>query len=1547
MAKHILNENDFEGLRLFEPTSQIHKVVGQKIRDVMAKLYTGTDINLDEFYFSVQDSKNPNAFFISKDETISDPKKNMIVVSTALINALSCTEEFAAVIAHESGHFLWDVFLGGKNTRFQERASDIKSVDLMMNGGYNPRHILNMQETIFEPARFANTITINVHGAGNIRMKDVEATLSDKANKMGSFKKIPKGYTDPEWDLFKQTVNMLNKTEPYHTFIEKKLYEKFGTYDFTKIPRPDLLAFLYSIAGDITPNSTRKKELDSILSDLKLEKQLTDSETKILQDFYINHDIISVLKYIEPFGPFLELIDYINKFLETDDEKQEQEYAKKIKDLIGKNYAYDFDKLKNHKKYTIFDKPIPTNGTKIPPYDKLDKYNLVSGSRWVGHGNTYVVVSADVAYFKADNYYCNNDGFVIAYGDKAKKLNEERRKRWKLNELKQELDNGFEHINKRIESYKEISDYIDNKISTKAFYKKYNTDELYKILYRLFSTEGFTYLDDEQIKYFNNEIKQNYKNLKNSKFYKKLFLKLDSIFSPYQIIRHAAGAHINKSKGIKDKLLTLAKYAHDNNDHVYEAMILYYTGYSTKQASLNKVLLAENLNKSYDFDGIYKQIFDDQDKNIIENVYKTIGFKNTPKTENELLLVLQQIQQLKFADKYKDLDPNVEKKSIKFPIGTTNKILGKNNKNISFIDLKLGHQTLKTHSMLFFFYDYMKNGYECNPAKIAAMFKGYLTESNYMYASGHYYGKIPNFDIIRETFANYVTKQRFKSLSLTDKMYLYEFFTAANLFSEKNANKNMMIKIIVDEIVNTKDKESVIQYVENILTRNPNTEIDTKHKEKDVEFANERIKLIEFYTDYWAKKIGQDDKSSAVSDKVKSFAEFLTSKDSNGYQRFSDYMRRDISDMLAQKIQSQKETTKILDDTTKFVISGKTPEKYSAAFIAAEEILRTLNHEQSLALINFLNDDVTDESVNAVMKTFDSDYTDNSYINKQSLIMLHENFWAASLPIRAYAMNKILDGYSSDYKDKLDLVLNNFMAPDSTYYNDGKLVLHSVYNNLENYEQSLILAALIAAVKKNNSSNISDGQAVGHGIKMFLQNKGPAFIKFGQLLSYLPSLDPDIRQELSTLRDKADIPTRAKLFEMLETSLPEDVYNKVSYVSKVLGAGSFFVTLQIEYDGKPCVISLMREYTVNRTKTGIDMINNTIKDMAKADKKFEILKNIVNQARDSALSEIDIEQDYKKYVHAKKIYENFKVNTPNATYSPDVANWITYGYSEPRGEKEEDQEPNSYKIMEMAGGKPLTSDEMSEQEKHDMALAYTALELSILLSGEKWDTDRHAGQQNFQEIYNPAFKEFCIGIFDTGAQMKNTPNKKEKIAFGYLLYELVNGIRNGQSLNDILNNKITKLDKIGNKLHLDTLYIDGIQRGLMALSDIIQYQKEVKDEDGNIIQPAKSLTKNDLQNIVTAIINTKLVDKTIINTVKVKAVIDKLLFWRHGLADAMSEKDFEDYGDISIEYKDIGSKQNILSAFKKSSVEIKNLINKRNENKHLGIEKGRTKRVAD
>ncbi|MDR1026227.1 MAG: hypothetical protein LBL47_02395, partial [Lactobacillus sp.] len=244
-----------------------------------------------------------------------------------------------------------------------------------------------------------------------------------------------------------------------------------------------------------------------------------------------------------------------------------------------------------------------------------------------------------------------------------------------------------------------------------------------------------------------------------------------------------------------------------------------------------------------------------------------------------------------------------------------------------------------------------------------------------------------------------------------------------------------------------------------------------------------------------------------------------------------------------------------------------------------------------------------------------------------------------------------------------------------------------------------------------------------------------------------------------------------------------------------------------------------------------------------------------------------------------EIYGGVKITVDGTEFEPKVADWEFFGTG---------KDNVSYKVMDMARGHSLASDKMALEDKKLAAKAYVTNELYNLLRGDVWDIDRHIGQQNFAKTENDGLKKFVIGIFDTGAQMKNAPDKKDKVMLGEMLYGVIRAARTGKPIDEYMFSKLKRLDKLNN-VKISTNYIADVQKGLTALSDIMEYQKELKDKDGNIIQNRETLDGKDLADIVEAVLAAPEVDKTVKNTLATKVVLNKLRPFRKGWAESLGE----------------------------------------------------------
>lgn len=1609
--KLILDDEKFEDLRFYDENSRLNKIIGQQIRDIFAKLFRNTDVNLDDFYFTAVDEEQPNAFVINKVNTNNG--KYIVAVSYGLIKAVSRTEEFAAILAHECGHVIWAELIGGKNSILQERSADVHSVDMMINAGYNPRYVTIAQKKIFSNYSKNDNISFDVHGDDYHRIDDVKAYMTKIASEQGDFPPIENDAPDAKWETFKSEVEKIHGEDGYDTFLEKQLKKKFGDKDLLNLNRLEVLKFLleYINSDYVLNNKTRVADLRIKLMQYDFSKK-SEEEIKVLQDIFLalvernrrpdfhmqNIDNILARFQLNKFGPFLEQYENIENFIKYyDDEQQAIFYAKKIRALMWTvNYR---DKLNNFE-YPFFQPFGEQNVGKMLPWDKLLSYhnediNTIFDLLCEKEPRFHSYYSF-IQHYKEEDYFCDENQIVIAYGEEAHRLYEERERKEMQQRFEAVMQKDEEKVHKMITYFENLIKYANGEISCKEFVESINSYG-YDDFIKMFFDNHRGILVNQSFKNKVNKYKLDYSayfrlvnEIKNTNFYKQFIANTpESALYPdltetsvadynyvlYRIVFLLNPANFKKFDDFVMKSLlklcddmTVSGYA-NNAAHVYETLIhLYpdavYEKFDTEELFKSgedknlEMLISKRLDARDEIRKYNKGMKPEfiahsvgnyiistslpsfltpvietelQTKNpsqIIEDMMKSVGVYPMPTDASGLMLALKYMDGLEKEDYLSNYHLRALGRQVSEHIGGDPI---SDNVRTYIRHLSRNGSNNLTQLMYYLWAEYMRCGYQFNPIQMISYFENRKNENI--------------SDEVCNIFGKYITVDMFKSLSMMEKIELFEFMDMRNLFSEKVANKNIFIKIITDEVLQHSDTEFVArEIVLKILTRRCITVYGKPISTNDFEFADERERFIEFYAQYWAKKLGRDDGSDAYLERVKKFTDFVTRTTTvqNDYgatqetRVFSQMVAEKLLDNVSNKVLAQERAAKMFGDAAKLRVNANKVNSYDYYGRTAEAAFSILakTPERALATIKFLNEKISDESVQRLIDVCSKNVNEaqsrnfTSVINKQSLTIIHENFWNGDLPIRAYVMNRLLGAYTQDEDKKLQLVVDTYFKPDSEYYSDAKIVLESVYKNLQDYERGLILSALLASGQNEDDSNVTNGQQVGRGLKMFFQAKGGAFVKFGQLLSYLPTLDSDIRKELASLREKANIPTRDELFQMLQTSLPESEYKKISYVGKILGGGSIYVSVAVKYDGQDCVVALMRPHTRELMHDGIEMISNSINDMAARDKKFEPLKNIVTQAKLSCESEIDIKQDHEKYQRAVKTYESLRVHTPSGKFSPGVARWINYGADE-NGD-------NAFKIMEMAPGESLISSEMSESKKHDMAMAYVALELAILLSGARWDTDRHAGQQNF---YNKAFRDFCIGIFDTGAQMNADPDRRDKIMLGHLLYELIRGVRSGKKIADVLNSKIRRLDSAGKTFGFDTMYIDGVQRGLIALSDIIEYQKEIKDSNGNIIQERCTLSESDLQNIIVAVLESGVIDKTVKHTITAKALLNKLRVLRPGWFKTLGEGINTAPSEISIEYTGAEPKLSHITLLNKARAEIEKLIAKKRAEQHLGIDK--------
>ncbi|MBO7066908.1 MAG: M48 family metalloprotease [Alphaproteobacteria bacterium] len=710
-------------------------------------------------------------------------------------------------------------------------------------------------------------------------------------------------------------------------------------------------------------------------------------------------------------------------------------------------------------------------------------------------------------------------------------------------------------------------------------------------------------------------------------------------------------------------------------------------------------------------------------------------------------------------------------------------------------------------------------------------------------------------------------------------------------------------------------------------------------------------KLIEIYASAVAERLGRDDNSDEYFAKIQELAGFIDEKHHCDETRFKDIRvgldkvtQGRLYRLITDKIQSQERVSQYLANDKNVILSDADAQKNDLIGRRFEEFLEELGRKPQLAVntIDFLNEKLTTESIFKYCEKCTRDSGDGYIVNflvASDIENFYHTFWASGLKVRALIMDKLLNRAFDTLDKKIYYVCDMNFDKNDKYRADAEMICDCVIKSFEPYEQNLILAA-IASADENKQEGRKASRSVGEGLRMFFETMGPAWVKFGQLLSYVPDLPSEIRRDLGKLKDRADIPARWDVYTWLRKGLPEDLCGRIERVEDVVGAGSFWMTAVVQFrneDGKTekKVVQLLRPFADERSDAGFRIIERAIKKLAKQKSSYKMLQSVAHQAHESAKYEVDAEIGYKQYQKAEELYGDISVEVDGTKYTPNVADWRHFGTG---------KDGMSYKIMDFADGATLSRVKVSDDERRKMALAYFTTEMTVLFKGDVWDIDRHQGQQNF-DVKSPTHVD--INIYDTGAQLPKAPDKTNKVLLASIFFGLMQAVQKGVAIDSYLLRTIKKLDRLQNDLKIDVSYVSNVEKGLMALSDIIEYQKEIKDPDGNIIQERKTLSADDLKHAIMAVLQNPSIDKYLNVVLRGHAVADKLM--RLQLKElkelAESSKHAQEDNPVKISIVDATKTVSFIDRLNKSAEEIKALDNP--DDYILGIPKKHIKFNSD
>lgn len=453
-------------------------------------------------------------------------------------------------------------------------------------------------------------------------------------------------------------------------------------------------------------------------------------------------------------------------------------------------------------------------------------------------------------------------------------------------------------------------------------------------------------------------------------------------------------------------------------------------------------------------------------------------------------------------------------------------------------------------------------------------------------------------------------------------------------------------------------------------------------------------------------------------------------------------------------------------------------------------------------------------------------------ISADTLQIFHREFWGYPLEARAVLINELLYSASSKNSENRWEDIFQKVAPkifpnaDSEMSKIGTEFLHSYIKSRKENERTLYLAAMMVAANENSSTTDPE-KSIAKGIRLFLENSGPAAIKLGQAMASYTDVPKFIRDEMQELKSNASRPSRWEIYEWLDFYAKKDGDEKLNYgqdvwLGKIIGSASYFVTLekgQFENGQIPQnsdrVTKILRAGAKIASDKEFKIFENMLYDLAQKG----VMKNgidsfvrLVKQAQETVEVETNLEIGYSQLETAKELYKEKQIDVDGHSFKLHVADWPEYG--------------KNWADLERAQGIDL--DQIQDpQYKKALSKAYFTVELMNMLSGSRFDHDRHCKQMKIDTQNN------VIGLFDTGAMAIVDPSEKDKELLGRVIYRTLqktleyssDGTNAFGKVGNILSSEIESIytDKL-----TDSTYLTECQRGLLALTD---YYKDLSAND--------------------------------------------------------------------------------------------------------------------
>lgn len=411
---------------------------------------------------------------------------------------------------------------------------------------------------------------------------------------------------------------------------------------------------------------------------------------------------------------------------------------------------------------------------------------------------------------------------------------------------------------------------------------------------------------------------------------------------------------------------------------------------------------------------------------------------------------------------------------------------------------------------------------------------------------------------------------------------------------------------------------------------------------------------------------------------------------------------------------------------------------------------------------------------------------------------LHENFWSSGLPTRAAYLDSVMHPDlvidAKSLGESISRVVDRLIPESQNYAEETRRTLVNYLNLLPEYQQGVTLAALLAADRAASETQDSN---LGARLGLFLDMKGPAEAKLGQSIHSFPETPEELKKGLGDLKADREM-SRIELIETYRRRIPEEMQDKIKRLGKVLGVASYYVVVEVEMkDGTKKVLRMLRQNSREIADLGFGYLED-LADVEKDSPIGQTLARMINHARSQLDLETDTSVGQQQTQAAASIYENVNIQIQDQTF-----NFKTYPFLEVG---------SGYALLDLAPGVRF-NDLPDSREKRLLAEAYLHFELEQMLSGGRFDHDRHGAQMlvNGSEI----------AILDHGGLALEEPTSEQRRALGQLLFQVVNQMSKTGTASraGILRAFQEGITELGNSDRSIVEYLVSFQRSLLALGD--------------------------------------------------------------------------------------------------------------------------------